>query len=152
FGQCLVIPQTDINKWEPEQWRPITAMWDQSARPWLDVQTPSHAHDRFPVVEDVRIPVRTLFIAMLTFAVLIGPINIWVLTRANRRFWLLWTVPSLSLLACAAVVGYMTLAHGWKGQARVEGMTILDETTQRATSAGWLGLYALTTPGDGLRF
>ena len=46
----------------------------------------------------------------------------------------------------------MTLSEGWQGYARIEGMTILDENEQRATSVGWLGLYTLTTPEGGLHF
>jgi hypothetical protein len=152
FGQCLTTQEANIGKWEPEQWRLIATMWDQSARPWRDVQTRNEANRRFPVVENIHIPVRTLFLVMLVFAIVIGPVNIHVLTRINRRFWLLWTVPLVSLLTCAGVVGFMTRSEGWQGQVRIEGMTILDETTQRATSAGWLGLYTPMTPPDGLHF
>jgi hypothetical protein len=152
FGQCLVVQETDINKWEPDQWHVIAAMWDRSARPWEDVQTPSDAQQRFPVVENIRIPVRTLFVVLLIFSLMIGPLNIYVLTRSRRRFWLLWTVPVVSFLTCAAVAGFMILSEGWQGYARIGGMTILDETTGRASSAGWLGLYPLTTPEGGLHF
>jgi hypothetical protein len=152
FGQCLVTQETDIAKWEPEQWRPIALMWEQSARPLQDVQTADNANRRFPVVENLRIPVRSLFVVMLLFSVLIGPVNIYVLTRARRRIWLLWTVPGFSFLTCAGVAGFMLLSEGWQGQARIEGMTILDEAGQRASSVAWLGLYTPLPPGDGLHF
>jgi hypothetical protein len=70
----------------------------------------------------------------------------------RRRIWLLWTVPTLSLATCAAVVGFMTATEDWNGYVRREAITILDQTTQRATSIGWLGLFSPQTPGDGLRF
>jgi hypothetical protein len=152
FGQCLVIEETNIPKWEAEQWKPIATMWERSARPWQDIVTPSVAHRRFPVVENIGIPIRTLFVMMLVFSLAIGPVNIFVLIRSRRRFWLLWTVPLVSLLTCATVVAFMTLSEGWQGHARMEGMTILDENAQRATSVGWLGLYAPMTPEGGLHF
>jgi hypothetical protein len=56
------------------------------------------------------------------------------------------------LLTCAAVVAYMTLTDDWEGTVRAEGLTILDENAQRATTIGWLALFSPQTPGDGLRF
>jgi hypothetical protein len=104
------------------------------------------------VVENLRIPVRGLFTVMLLFTILIGPVNIYVLKRLRRRIWLLWTVPAFSLLTCTGVVGFMFLSEGWQPHARAEGVTILDETSQRATSIGWLGLYSPLTPAGGLHF
>jgi hypothetical protein len=152
FGQCLVIDEKDIAKWEPEHWQAITAMWDLSALPWQKVDTANGAQRRFPVVENNRIPVRTLFTVMLVFAIVIGPVNVFVLSRKPRRFWLLWTVPLISFLTCAGVVAFMTLIEGWQAQARIEGMTILDENARHACSVGWLGLYTPRTPEGGLHF
>ena len=153
FGQCLVMPKTAIDQWKPREWRAIVAMWEQSVRPWTAVQTPDAANQRFPVVDSVNMPIRDLFSVMLVFAILIGPVNILVLSWARRRIWLLWTVPTFSLLTCAAVVAYMSLTEDWQGRkARLKGLTILDERAGRATSIGWLGLYTPYTPGDGLHF
>jgi hypothetical protein len=46
----------------------------------------------------------------------------------------------------------MMLYEGWQGYVRMEGVTILDETSQRATTLGWFGVYAPLTPGEGLYF
>jgi hypothetical protein len=150
FGQCLVVREPDINKWEPRQWRYITAMWQQVGRPWHEILSPDGANRRLPVVAEQRVPVRSLFLVMLVFAVLIGPVNIWALSRQKRRIWLLWTVPAFSLFTCAAVVAFMTFTEGWQARVRADGMTILDETTGRATSIGWLGVYSPSTLTDGI--
>jgi hypothetical protein len=152
FGQCLVAADVNIAKWEPNNWRAIVAMWDGSAQAWDHVKTPDAANTEFPVVEDLRIPVRGLFLVMVGFAIVIGPVNIVLLTRLKRRIMLLWTVPVFSVLTCVAVAGYMLLSEGWSGQVRLAGATILDERSGRATSVGWLGIYSPMTPGDGLRF
>jgi hypothetical protein len=152
FGQCLVIGQSDVGKWSPEQWRAILGMWEQSAQPWQYVRSANDANAVFPVVEDRGVPVRGLFAGMLVFAVLIGPVNINLLTRKKRRLWLLWTVPVFSLLTCAAVFGFMLISEGWTGHVRAEGVTVLDEVSQRASSVSWLGVYSPVTPGDGLHF
>src|SRR5262249_22076700 len=102
--------------------------------------------------EDVGVPVRGLFVLMVLFCIGIGPVNLWLLGRKDRRIWMLWTVPVLSLLTCLAVFGYMLISEGWHGHLRTEAVTLLDETTHRATSFGWTAFYAPLTPGDGLHF
>src|SRR5262249_61142071 len=117
----LVRPEKTIKKWDPEQGPPTPQMWPKPAWPWKQVLPPPAATRRFPIVENLRIPVRGMFIVMLLFAFLIGPLNIRILTRKKRRIWLLWTVPSISLLACLALAGYMFFSEGWTGQVRSEG-------------------------------
>jgi hypothetical protein len=152
FGQCLVAEQADPGKWSPEQWRAVLEGWEQAAQPWGQIRSPNDANSAFPVVEGRGVPVRGLFVAMLVFAALIGPGNVYWLTRKNRRIWLLWTVPVFSLLTCAAVFGFMLLSEGWTGTVRAEGVTVLDEGSQRAVSVGMVGVYSPITPGDGLHF
>src|SRR5262249_27190534 len=152
FGQCLVFRDARIRNLTPEQWGLIVDMWDQGDQPWNRIRSASEAQRDFPVVDNVGIPVRSLFVVMLVFAILIGPVNIRVLTRKKRRIWLLWTVPAFSLLTCALIVGFMFLSEGWRATARVGGMVFLDEASQRASSLSWLGLYTPMTPGDGLHF
>jgi hypothetical protein len=153
FGQCLVAEEEpDPAKWSPEQWRAVVGMWEQAALPYQQVRSPHDANGLFPVVEDRGVPVRGLFAGMLVFAILVGPVNVYVLTRKRRRIWLLWTVPVFSLLTCAAVFGLMVISEGWSGHVRVTGVTVLDEASQRASSVSWLGVYSPITPGDGLHF
>jgi hypothetical protein len=106
----------------------------------------------FPIVDDIGVPVRGLFVLMILFALAIGPINLGLLGRWKRRMWLLWTVPLISLVTCVAVFGYMVFAEGWSGRVRTEGFTILDETERRASTIARTAFYSPLTPGDGLRF
>lgn len=151
FGQCLMTKEQP-EKWAPDDWQLVTKMWDHSLNAWQQIRSPSDANREFPVVEGLAIPVRGLFIAMLVFVVAIGPVNIAWLTRSRRRIWLLWTVPVCSFVTCAALVGYMLLTEGWHGHVRAEGITVLDESSQRAATVGWMGFYCPTTPGGGLHF
>lgn len=116
-------------------------------RPDLDA-----ANAKLPVVEKLSIPVRGLLALIVLFAVVIGPVNLWVLGRKRRRMWLLWTVPTISILTCGAIWGYSLLAEGWRGQSRSRTLTILDQQNLTATTIGWMGFYAPLTPADGLRF
>jgi hypothetical protein len=154
FGQCIVSPETDLSKLDPAQWRHIAEAWTRTGRRWeqQQVATVTGANRVFPVIEDLTTPVRSLFLVMVLFAITIGPLNLFVLSRRQRKIWLLWTVPAISLLTSGGVLGYMFWREGWQGHVRVEGVTVLNETTGRATTLGWIAFYTPLTPGDGLHF
>ncbi len=152
FGQCMVSTERDTKGLKPEQWREIVDSWVKTAAPWQVVRSVEDANNVFPVTEGLGIPVRGLFLLMLLFAVVIGPVNLIVLSRQKRRIWMLWTVPVISLLTCLAVFAYATFAEGWNRHGRTEGLTLLDERIHRATTIGWTAFYASLTPGDGLHF
>jgi hypothetical protein len=145
FGACLVIDNPNIARWSPAEWKAIVAMWDQSRAAWNQLTNITNAHAHFPVVENLGIPVRGLFSFMLVFVLLIGPINIYWLSRTNRRLWLLWTVPVFSLFTTGALFAFMAASEGWHAHVRGSGTTVLDELSQRATTIGWLGYYSPTT-------
>jgi len=152
FGSCLLTANDAIDQWTPQTWLPIVEAWHTAAAPWTNQHDMYSANSIFPVVESFGIPVRGLFMVMLVFAIVIGPVNMYVLDATRRRIWLLWTVPLISFLTCIAVFGYMYAAEGWYGHSRTEGLTVLDEVGQRATSIGWTAYYSPLTPADGLHF
>lgn len=159
FGQCLVATKVnpknqkiEVAAWDPDDWRLITKMWHAPRGAWQQMSSPTDANRAFPIVDGLAIPVRGLFIVMLLFVVLIGPVNIYWLSRARRRIWLLWTVPLFSLFTCVLLVGYMLVTEGWHGHVRSDSVTVLDEASQRAATIGWQGYYCPTTPAGGLRF
>ena len=152
FGQCIVSPKMDTTGLNQNQWRLIVESWMQTALPWRWEDRIEESNTMFPVVNSLGIPVRGLFFLMLLFAVAIGPVNLIVLSRKKRRIWMLWTTPAISLITCLAVFAYATFAEGWNRHARTDGLTLLDERSQRATTIGWTAFYSGLTPSDGLHF
>ena len=152
FGECIVSAEMNTRNLNPAQWRRIVHSWVNTATPWRTELSVAEANDRFPVVSDFGVPVRGLFLLMLVFAIVIGPVNLIVLSRKKRRIWMLWTIPVISLTTCFAVFLYATFAEGWNRYIRTEGLTILDQRVNRATSIGWTAFYSALTPGDGLHF
>ncbi|MDK1032324.1 MAG: hypothetical protein QGD94_09985, partial [Planctomycetia bacterium] len=152
FGECIVNPSADLARWNQRLLKRIRDSWLKTASPWRESHTVEGANSIFPVVENLQIPVRGLLILMLSFAVAIGPVNLFVLSRKKKRIWMLWTVPAISLLTCIAVFTYATIAEGWAGHFRTESLTILDEVNNRATTIGWTAFYSPLTPGGGLHF
>jgi hypothetical protein len=152
FGQCMIAPDRHGPKWEHQRWEMIRGALNVTASPWTSSRTLLDLNKAFPVVDDLSVPVKGLFVLMVLFAIALGPVNLVVLTKRKKRIWMLWTVPALSAVTCLAVFSYMIVAEGWQGHARVGGITFLDESEHRATSLGRAAFYSPLTPGDGLRF
>jgi hypothetical protein len=103
------------------------------------------------VLGNPKVPVHGIFLAILIFAVCIGPVNIMLLGRFNKRMLLWWNVPAVSLATCLVIFLYATFSEGWSGRARFSSLTLLDETAHRATTVGYMSFYSPTTPRDGLQ-
>ncbi|MGH7225580.1 MAG: hypothetical protein ACRELF_20375, partial [Gemmataceae bacterium] len=129
FGVCRVSPDANYDKWDADHFALLAKDWSNTASTWQGQRGTSHANQEFPVIEDLGIPIKGLFVLMFLFTLSIGPINLLVLTRLKRRIWLLWTTPAISLCTCLAVFGSMLISEGWQGQLRTETLTLLDETT-----------------------
>jgi hypothetical protein len=104
------------------------------------------------VVDGLTVPIRGLFVAMTLFAIVAGPVNLFFLAKQNRRIWILWTLPLLSIATCVVVIVYATVSEGWMRVARTEAVTLLDPATREATTVGWTGYYATVAPNEGLTF
>jgi hypothetical protein len=152
FGRCLVGPDENIDQWGLDRLLILNSAWADAAAPWQGPRESLEANREFPVVEDFGIPVGGLFVLMLLFTLAIGPVNYFILARKKRKIWLLWTAPLISLATCLAVFGYMLLSEGWHGRLRTETLTLLDESSRRATTIGWTAFYSPLTPSDGLHF
>ena len=153
FGQIQIAKSVDLKSLTKSDWDEIQKSWKQSGQPWsTPVYDPGYLNRSLPVTENVSVPVRGLFLLMLLFVVAIGPINLIVLSRRKRKMWLLWTVPVVSLMTCLAISAYAIWSEGWKARSRAVGVTVLDETTHRASTIGCIGFYAPLTPGGGLHF
>jgi len=153
YGMVMVCGDVDASRIAGSQWGRIIEFLSDSDALRMGAYWNVDAINRtFPVVEELGTPVRGLFLLMLSFAVVIGPVNYVVLARRKKRIWLWWTAPAIAAVASLAVFGYAMLAEGWQATVRAEVMTILDENARRATTVGLTAFYAPLTPSDGLRF
>ncbi len=152
FGVCVTSNTNDLSAIEISQWERMQEHWNHTSVPFQYNREASQANTEFPVIEKVTIPVKGLLALMIGFAVLIGPVNLYWLERKRRRIWLLWTVPLISMLFCAAIWVYAMSAEGWTGTERTAGITILDQQHQRAVTLGWTAYYMPLTPSGGLHY
>ncbi len=126
--------------------------WKRTRTPWESLDNMIATHHNFPVIKNIEIPLRTIFVLILIFAIAIGPVNFIVLARRNKRTWLFWTVPAFSLLTSVTVFMYSLLSEGITADIRMNALTILDQSTRRAVTLGLQGYYSPLTPRNGLRF
>jgi hypothetical protein len=152
FGQVIVSQEPDVAKWSETQWTEVFDLWKQIESPWFNLNNAFAPVEESEQFRENWLPVRGMFGLMILFAVVIGPVNLFVLSWKRKRTWLLWTTPLFSLVTCLAVLGYNLSAEGWHGRVYLDGLTLLDEANHQATSIGWGRYYCPLTPGGGLRF
>jgi hypothetical protein len=99
-----------------------------------------------PVVADYGINIKLIMVLIILFAVLIGPINIYVLSVMKRKIWLIWTVPLTSLVTSILVLGVNFFQEGFLRQSSSATYTILDQRHEEAITFGFVGFYSTLTP------
>jgi hypothetical protein len=94
-----------------------------------------------------------MFLALISlFTFVIGPINLWFLSRRRQLYLMLLTVPVLSLVTCLCLFVYAFFADGLSTRARVRSVTMIDSGAARAVTLSRIMLYAGLTPSRGLGF
>ncbi|MFO7907568.1 MAG: hypothetical protein R6U98_33275 [Pirellulaceae bacterium] len=132
--------------------------WKTTYTKLADLRIPNYRPDTKPnnlyelLVAEATVPVRGLFLLVLLFGLVIGPANLWVLSRIKRRIWLWWNVPVISLATCLIVFVYSMASEGITGHGKTASLTLLDERCHRATTIGYLSYYCPLSPSAGPRF
>ncbi len=70
-----------------------------------------------------------LFVALL--AVLIGPVNLFLFARGNRRLRILWTTPLIAVAASALLAVLMVARDGFGGEGERVSLVLLDPVRNR---------------------
>lgn len=98
------------------------------------------------------VPVRSLVVLVIFFALLIGPVNMMTLGFLKRRVWLIWTIPLTSIVASFTVLGLVVFSEGVKKVTGVKSVTILDQRRGEALTSGIAGFYRTFSPPGGVVF
>lgn len=99
-----------------------------------------------------KAPVFPFLFLVSLFAVVIGPVNYYLLNRARRLYLLLLTVPAGALLITAALFSYAVLADGLGVRLRARSFTLLDQRSGQAAAWSRQSYYAAIVPSQGLLF
>ncbi len=144
--------QADLETLEAPQWAEIWRAPFETSQ-LLDTNPQiMNLHKRLPVVSHLRIPVKRFFFLMLVFVIVMGPINMVMLAKKNRRIWILLTVPLISIIGTLAVLCFALFTEGIGISLRQEGVTLLDESRKRAVSLGFHAIHSPLSLGRAMRF
>ncbi|MEI7808959.1 MAG: hypothetical protein WCJ07_10810, partial [Verrucomicrobiota bacterium] len=138
---------------DPNSIQFLRATVRDTARYWQILPADSGAANAaMPVVENIKIPTRGIVVVMVAFIIVIGPINIYVLNRRQRRTWMLWTIPAISFATTLIVFAYSLLREGITPDTRIAGLTVIDQASHHATTIGAMAFDCPLTPSGGLHF
>ena len=108
---------------------------------------------RLPIPGVGGVPARAYLLILIVFAVIIGPINYWLLHRARRQVLFVLTTPLISLIFIALLGGYVLAGEGLSVRGRAVTFTMIDQARKQAVARASMTLYAAgLTPRGGLRF
>lgn len=98
------------------------------------------------------VPLLAFVVLISIFAVLIGPVNYFIVWRRKQLYLLVLTIPTIAFLTSATLFGYSVLSDGFGVQSRLRSFTMLNQYSKTATSWNRISLYAGMTPSAGLKF
>lgn len=98
------------------------------------------------------VPVVMFLVLITIFAVVIGPLNYFVLARRKQLHLLLLTIPAVAFITSLLLFGYTIVAHGFSVKARSRSLTFVDQAAQSAVTLSRLSLYAGQAPSVGMQF
>ena len=126
------------------------AMWYR--RHGMSLRRQNNDYWEFLVPNTGKAPV-FVFCALITlFAVMIGPVNYFVLARQRRLYLLLVTIPGGAALVTLCLVAYAVLGDGLGTQVRVRGYTLIDQNNGRAVNWSRQSYYSGIAPSRGMLF
>lgn len=151
FGHLILITTDTTKDLEKKTSQRIVRLIEGHTFPVSHPQS-STIHKMLPVVPNVGIPLRSTFILMVIFSLLAGPVLIFVLSRKNRRIWLNWAIPALSIVTSVFLVVYALISEGVTSHVILSGITHLNQIDHMAATLGTHGYYTPFTPERGLEF
>ena len=98
------------------------------------------------------VPIVMFLVLITIFAVVIGPLNYFVLARRKKLHLLLLTIPAVAFVTSLLLFSYAILSHGFGVKARCRSLTFIDQATQSAVTFGRLSLFAGQAPSAGMTF
>lgn len=157
LGQVVALGDMGHRSGDEDDWRWLfnsipSRHWLWFQRNGVSLRADNHEFWNFLIPDIGRAPVVSFLAFISLFAVLIGPVNYWVLMRRGRLYLLLVTVPAGAFVVGASLFLYATLADGLGVRVRVRSYTELDQRRDRAVSWSRQTYYAGLAPAGGLVF
>lgn len=155
FGKMFVYKATTIENIPEELLKDNLYSYSQTVKSsWIKREncTFEELYKRLPVLFNLKVNYALLFGALLVLMLLLGPVNIFVLAKINRRIWVFWTTPLIALIVFVAVFTYSRIMEGTTSRVTHSGITFLDQRNRNCVSLALTGYYCPVLPDDDLHF
>jgi hypothetical protein len=97
-------------------------------------------------------PVMEFQVLITLFVLAIGPLNYWVLARAQRLHLLVLTTPLAAALVTTGLFAYAIVGDGFGTRVRARSLTLLNQAEGLAATWSHLSHYAGSAPTEGMAF
>ncbi len=105
------------------------------------------AEYRIPGLGDI--PARLFFLMILLFAIVVGPVNWYIVARRLRKpLWLLVTVPVAGISLTVMILLYGIFSEGFGIQGSIRSISFLDQREHSVVQEDSRTLYAGMAPGE----
>lgn len=152
FGEVQLFRMRN-NEWlQGDDYRILVSGLNLSLMPWKNQPDENSANAAFQVISDFNVPARGFVSVMLIFFLMIGPVNFFILSRMNRRIWVVWTTPLIALLTCAVLFIYSLISEGITSKQVSRSVIYLNHSENTYSYLGALAFYCPLTPSSGLKF
>ena len=95
-----------------------------------------------PIEAKATIPVKALFLVLALFACIIVPVAVLRSVRRNTRIRLLAILPGAAAVFAVVVAVSVYVFFGTTPTARLQSVTVLDQTTKKAVTLGQFGVFS----------
>lgn len=129
------------------------ANWALPANRAADWTGPFEQGFRMAIPDVGMIHARSYILMLVVFAVLIGPVNFFLLWKRRQQALLVLTVPAIALTFILLLAGYVVAGEGFGVYARTASITLLDQGRQQAATRAMVSMYAAgRSPRGGMVF
>jgi hypothetical protein len=126
--------------------------WRWSGRHGAVLRGENTDHGRYELARVGEPPVVTFLVLNTLFAIVIGPLNYFVLKSRRRLYLLLITVPLAAAVVTGGLLSYAMVSDGLRTRVRVFSTTYYDKDSGEAIHWGRHCYYASFAPSRGLAF
>ncbi|PCJ57301.1 MAG: hypothetical protein COA79_16485 [Planctomycetota bacterium] len=92
-----------------------------------------------------------LFLLLLVFVIIIGPINLFILHRIKRKVWAVFTIPFISFSFVFVMVLFAIFSEGFTGNYQSHSFIIINSENRQAIDISETRLYSPMASSNGIR-
>ncbi|MFZ5951826.1 MAG: hypothetical protein ACOYXC_14035 [Candidatus Rifleibacteriota bacterium] len=149
FGRILMTQEDALTQVATASGNPFP---DLNQDPFASINSRSRSPLTFTDQEVKTVSVQWLMIIIYIFAFVIGPVNVYVLHKLEKKIWVFWTVPVASAICCLFIFAYYWLFESSTLLVKKRALTLLDERNNQAITLGNFAVYSSASRADGFKF